>query len=306
MDYRLALLLHFPLGLKFSKDDLARLFAGDLSEADLASVLAAASSEEARHYLTRFPQWLEVSAKILEVSEARGVRWSYFGQADYPAGWRGLSRRPLIFSYLGEPVWLTTPLIAVVGSRTPGGETLSWMQSELSRFLKISRAGVVSGGARGVDQWAHRISMDVRRPTVCVLPTGILNPYPPRNEAFWERIVSQGGCLLSTCSLTEPVRKHFFEIRNRWIAGLSPVCLVTEANRRSGSLITAKAASEEHRDVCTLPVFPTAHQGLGNLDLIRDGAFMIRDHLDLLTLWNASVPNLFQRAERESQESEVH
>src|SRR5690606_30260774 len=128
--------------------------------------------------------------------------------------------------------------------------------------------GVVSGGARGVDQWAHRLAVDYGNPTVCVLPTGILNPYPSGNESLWRAILEGGGCMLSTFALDEPLRKWAFHARNRWIAGLARVCFVAEANRRSGSLLTANLAACEGREVCTLPVFPLNGQGLANLDLI--------------------------------------
>jgi len=160
------------------------------------------------------------------------------------------------------------------------------MQRELAPFLRECGVQVVSGGARGVDQWAHRLAIDSRQSTVCILPSGLLNAYPPAAEPLWARILESGGCLMSTCALNEPMRKHFFHVRNRWIAGLSDLCLVVEANRRSGSLLTAKLANDESREVCTLPVSPMSSQGLGNLDLLMSGATMVRDRHDLRTLWN--------------------
>jgi DNA processing protein len=286
MDYRLALLLQFPLGLKLDPMDISRLLDPRIDVSDVQAVLSAVRSESARRYLHLSPGWRESSEKIWTLSAGRGIRWSYIGRADYPRAWMGLSKRPLIFSYRGESCWQNHPLISIVGSRTPSPDTRQWMQRELPRFLKLTGAGVVSGGARGVDQWAHRIAMDAGCPTVCLQPTGLLNPYPDGCEAIWERIVAGGGCLISTCALDEPLRKGFFAIRNTWIAGLSPLCFVVEANRRSGSMLTAEAALREDRLICTLPVFPTATQGLANLDLLNDGAAMVRDHLDLLTLWN--------------------
>lgn len=306
MDYRLYLLIQCPLGLKLSISECESLVAPQLDAHDIQAVLDCVQSEPAKSYLQKKPQWLESSNEILETSHRHGVRWSYPGQSDYPDSWLGLRPKPWIFSYRGEPCWQYVPLISVVGSRTPSPETMQWMQREFSRFLKLGQAGVVSGGARGVDQWSHRIAMDCGQPTICVLPTGILNPYPDGCEALWERVIVGGGCLISTVSLHEQLRKGFFQTRNLWIAGLSPMCFVVEANRRSGSMLTAAAASKQGRTLCTLPVFPTATQGLANLDLINDGAFMIRDHLDLLTLWNQSRPHTLQRAGRKSQEKQIH
>jgi len=289
MDYRLLLLMHLPLGLELQAEDCRYLFAPELNPEARDQVTAALVSPTARLYLKHKQHWVETSYKTLKQGEHHGIRWSYLGKPDYPKAWEGLSFRPLVFSFQGTPIWLTTPLLSVVGSRTPSTSTLLWMQRELSEFLKRRDVGVVSGGARGVDQWAHKMAMESKRPTVCILPSGLLNPYPFEHEHLWKQILDLGGCMLSTCALDEPIRKSFFHVRNRWIAGLSSMCFVAEANRRSGSLLTARLALEEHKTLCTLPVFPTAEQGLGNLDLINDGGFLLRDHRDLLSLWDQSA-----------------
>lgn len=286
MDYRLALLLHVPLGLILDSDDVARLHAPELDPHSVDAVVGTLQSIAACSYIQNQFDWMGASQAILKLSGHHGIRWSYKGQPDYPSDWVGLSERPIVFSYQGEPCWMNTPLLAVVGSRTPSSETLMWMRRDLSEFLRISRVGIVSGGARGIDQCAHRIAMECDRPTVCILPSGLMNPYPFHHEHLWAQIRAKGGCMMSTCSLNEPLRKSFFHMRNRWIAGLSPICFVAEANRRSGTLLTARRALEEHREICTLPVFPMSPQGLGNLDLLFTGAHPLRDHRDLLSLWD--------------------
>ena len=112
--------------------------------------------------------------------------------------------------------------------------------------------------------------------------------------------------MLSTFGLDDPLRKWAFHVRNRWIAGMSRVCFVTEANRRSGSTLTASLAIEEGRDVCTLPVFPMGDQGLANLDLISNGATMIRDYQDLEVLMDYSSPALLESAKCEKQKQRIH
>jgi DNA processing protein len=250
--------------------------------------------------------------RVWEISLDEGIRWSWPGENDYPAGWTNLLDKvgPPLFSYKGEPVWTQWPLISVVGSRTPMRDTCLWMQMELPRFLALEPAAVVSGGARGVDQWAHRLCMDAGRPTVCVFPSGLHNPYPPGFEGFSERILATGGALVSTYALEQGMRKRFFLERNRWIAALSTVTFVVEANRRSGSSMTAKLAREEEREVCTLPVFPRSVQGLGNLDLLNEKASMIRDHQDLLGIfrlnkWRLS-PGSLERLEGDGEENKIH
>lgn len=294
MDYCLALLMHVPKGLKITPEDLERLLDPHVDPRDKGAVLHAMQSAVAKSFLKENPDWSETSAQTLELSLKHGICWSRRGYSDYPVRWTELSRQPVVFNYQGSPCWLTHPMLAVVGSRTPLPDTLLWMRRELSEFLRHHRVGIVSGGARGVDQWAHRLALDCKRPTVCMFPSGLLNPYPFGQEALWQQVVAGGGALVSTCGLAEPMRKSYFHIRNRWIAGLGEICFVAEANRRSGSHLTAKLAQEENRDLATLPVFPLAHQGLANLDLISDGAVLLRDARDLTTLWNRSCPAALQ------------
>ncbi len=285
MDELLLLLMHQTHGLTINDKELLALLKADTH--DPRALLACLRSTAATNYVEARPKWREESLRVLDESAHTGVRWSRVGLEDYPRGWLQLSQRPLVFSYQGEPCWRSNRLVAVVGSRTPMTESRMWMQRELSLFLRRNDCGVVSGGARGIDQWAHRLSLDERKPTVCVLPSGVLNPYPPGSGEVWDRIRSGGGCLLSTFALREPMFRNNFPVRNRWIVGFSPAVFVVEANRRSGSALTAKLAKDEGREIWTLPVFPHSEQGLGNLDLISDGASLMRNHLDLATAWES-------------------
>lgn len=283
MDYRLLLLLHIPYGLSLTKNEGLQVLAQD--PADRAGVLACVTSYRPRAYLDHAHDWAERGAEILKRSHALGVRWSYFGQADYPRGWYGLEDPPLVFSYRGEPVWRERPLLAVVGSRTPLTDSVVWMQRELARFLRLSGVGVVSGGARGVDQIAHQLALAARVPTVCVFPSGLIRPYPSGRESLWESICLADGALLSTYALDEDMRKFHFLQRNRWIAALADATLVVEANRRSGSHLTARLAREVDREVATLPVSVNATQGLGNLQLLSEGATLVVSAEDLLVFF---------------------
>jgi DNA processing protein len=180
----------------------------------------------------------------------------------------------------------------VVGSRSPAPDTLRWMTRELGQFMMDHDACIVSGGARGVDQHAHRIALDTGKPTICILPSGLLNPYPPMNERLWKRIRDEGGCLISTHLPMRGMERRLFENRNRCIVGLTWICLVMEANRRSGSYMTGRLAWEEDRILLTIPISPMATQGLGNFDLMVDfGAGFIRDHIDLMVAWSRARPS---------------
>ena len=204
----------------------------------------------------------------------------------YPELWRELSTQPQEFTMVGSPVWQTHRLISIVGSRHPMDDSIVWMERHLPELLRIDDIAVVSGGARGIDQLAHRIALECDRPTVCILPTGIKSPYPFGIEPLLKNIVSKGGAVLSTYADHQVLRKSHFAIRNRWIAGISKVCLVVEANHHSGSMLTAQLAQNEQRVVATLPVSPLSAQGLGNLQLIHDGAQLIRHSADLVGLFN--------------------
>lgn len=205
--------------------------------------------------------------------------------ADYPEPWLRLSSHPPRVAYWGEPIWRTDRLISIVGSRTPMDDTINWMERHLPGVLKDLSLTVVSGGARGVDQLAHRLALECGQRTICILPSGLKKPYPAGVEPLLEKIVRAGGAVVSTYQDFEPLRRSHFAIRNRWIAGLSEVCFVAEANSRSGSMLTAQLARDEDKAVATLPVSPLSGQGLGNLQLLMDGAQLIRSAADLKCLW---------------------
>lgn len=276
MNDELAIRLQCWRGLELEESDEALLMQDQLDPGLL--------SLKARLHFAENPDWREQSLKLFEAAKKRSVNLTYPGREDYPALWYHLSMRPPIASYIGQPVWKSVPLLPVVGSRTPSADTCRWMNTELREFLRRSGWGTVSGGARGVDQWAHRLSLETGAPTVCVFPSGVLNPYPLDQEAFWLRVLDAGGCLLSTFGLTEALRKTAFHIRNRWIAGFARYCFVVEANRRSGSSLTARLALEEGRDIWTLPTSPLAAQGLANLDLLFNGAQLVRNAEDLIDI----------------------
>jgi DNA processing protein len=305
MDTLTLFLMHTLGDLQITEEDLLALL--NLAPPDPRSLEEVLISSRAREFVREKSDWYQESLRLHDESEKAGLTWCRFGEVDYPRLWLSLSQKPLIFHFRGEPLWRRGRLLAVVGSRTPMHETKMWMQRELGKFLRLNPVGVVSGGARGVDQWAHRLSMDCRRPTVCVLPAGVMRPYPPGSEEFMNSIVREGGCLLSTFHPFEDMRKHNFHIRNRWIAGLSKLCLVVEANRRSGSSLTAMLAKAESRALATIPVHPHSEQGLANLDLIYEGAAIIRDHLDLATAWNLnSGPDAFDAFQGEQEEQNIN
>ena len=180
----------------------------------------------------------------------------------------------------GDPAVLQLPAIAIVGSRNPtrGGVRNAF---EFARHLGSMGFCIVSGLARGIDTAAHRGALDAGAATVALLGHGIDRVYPAVNRDL-ARDIARTGALVSEFPLGTPPRRELFPQRNRLISGLSLGTLVVEAARQSGSLITARLASEQGREVFALP--GSIHNPLsrGCHKLIRDGAKLVETADDIL------------------------
>ena len=146
---------------------------------------------------------------------------------------------------LGDGSVLNLPSIGVVGSRrcTNYGEQVALVY--VSDFVEHEIC-IVSGGARGVDSVAHKVALREHAKTIVVMGSGFNHIYPREHERLFQEVIQGGGLLLSEFELDEPPKPEHFPRRNRIISGLSDALLVVEAARRSGSLITARIAVEEH------------------------------------------------------------
>ena len=203
-----------------------------------------------------------------------------FGQEDYPELFTQISGPPLLLYVNGNVDSLHLPSLAIVGSRNP---TQGGLRNavEFSRHLSRQGFSIVSGLAEGIDTAAHRGALGASGTTVAILGHGIDRVYPAANFELAHSI-SEGGALVSEYPLgARPLRWHFPE-RNRLISGLCLGTLVIEAARRSGSLITARLASEQGREVFALP--GSIHNPLarGCHKLIRQGAKLVESAADIL------------------------
>lgn len=209
-----------------------------------------------------------------------------FGSDDYPELLTQLSGPPLLLFVNGDIGALHLPSLAVVGSRNP---TRGGIQNAVnfSRHLTQSGFAIVSGLAQGVDTAAHRGALEVGGRTVALLGHGIDRVYPPQNRDLAHQIAATGA-LVSEYPLGAPPDKRHFPERNRLISGLSLGTLVIEAARRSGSLITARLAAEQGREVFALP--GSIHNPLarGCHELIRQGAKLVETAADIA----AELPHL--------------
>lgn len=203
-----------------------------------------------------------------------------YGEPNYPCEFTRLVDPPLVFSFYGEPVWDRNK-IAIVGSRQPSQKTLWWLRKELGQMLQHYEWVSVSGGALGVDQLAHQASIDLKMPTIAILPSGLGNLYPSRFQPMSQAIMQNGGCLISEFSDDMAVRKHHFSHRNRLIASLGKVSIIVEAKEKSGTLITAHRALEMGKDIFVVPGHPLDDSFRGSLQLLKMGAHVLTEANDL-------------------------
>jgi DNA processing protein len=232
--------------------------------------------------IARAPADFDTSVAATEQWLAGGADralWT-LGDADYPPLLLQLTDPPLLLFAHGDPRWLGPPALAVVGSRNPTAQGVDTARA-FSRALSDAGVVVVSGLALGIDAAAHEGALDGAAGTIAVIGTGPDRVYPARHHALAHRITTRGLILSEFVPGTPPLPDHFPR-RNRLIAGLSRGTLVVEAALRSGSLITARLASEAGREVFAIPGSIHAPQARGCHQLIRQGAKLVESAQDVL------------------------
>lgn len=247
-------------------------------------------------HLTQLPDNFTFSQKEWAAAETyidklnvQNIQSTYPGHENYPTAFLKMKEPPLFLEYKGKPFWKNMRFISVVGSRDLSFLTEGWMKSELSSFIQNSSAGIVSGGARGVDQLAHLLCLKLSRPSIFILPSGLDCIYPPNLSHFQNAEYEKLACFLSEFELDQKIHKAHFYFRNRLISALSQFTLVTQASLKSGSLLTVHHCLENGRPVLTVPSHPHMIGFDGNLKLIREGAFPAASQQDLLDFWNAEI-----------------
>ncbi len=180
--------------------------------------------------------------------------------------------------------------LAIVGTRraTYDGKKSAGL---FARALAENGVSIVSGLARGIDTLAHTACLEAGGHTIAVLGNGLASVYPPENLDLAQRIVDNGGSVISELPLDEMPSRWTFPARNRLIAGLSRGVLVVEGDRKSGSLITASAALEQGRDVFAIPGSIYNSQAEGTNHLIQSGAFPALSPADILEYmhWGSAI-----------------
>jgi DNA processing protein len=180
----------------------------------------------------------------------------------------------------GKPAILNQPLVAIVGSRNASAAGVKFAQA-IARDLGDAGFAIVSGLARGIDAAAHRASLTTG--TVAVLGGGHERIYPSEHIPLADQIVADGA-VVSEMPLTWEPRARDFPRRNRLISGLSVGVVIVEAARRSGSLITARLAGEQGREVFAVPGSPLDPRAEGTNGLLKQGATLVTEAADVISV----------------------
>ena len=227
----------------------------------------------------RHPQTelIESSLSWLESSSNKHI--ICFDSPHYPAQLKEISSPPLLLYAQGDIALLTEPQIALVGSRkcTPYGQEKAY---HFAGLLSAAGFTITSGLAIGIDGCAHQGALDKQGKTIAVLGTGLNNIYPKRHLKLAQKII-ENGLLLSEFYPDSPALPSNFPRRNRIISGLSLGVLVIEASKHSGSLITARYAIEQNRDVFAIPGSIDNSEACGCHQLIQQGAKLVINAQDI-------------------------
>ncbi|MCA1388087.1 DNA-protecting protein DprA [Bradyrhizobium sp. IC3123] len=228
------------------------------------------------------------SARICSADEAKaelaasrkfGIAWRAPGEDGYPERLAMIDDAPPLLAVRGDTKALVRPMIAIVGSRNASGAGLKFA-GQLARELGEAGFVVISGLARGVDQAAHRTS--VESGTIAVLAGGHDCIYPPEHGDLLAAILDHAGAAISEMPLGHEPRARDFPRRDRLISGASLGVVVVEAAHRSGSLITARMAAEQGREVFAVPGSPLDPRAAGTNDLIKQGATLVTEAADIV------------------------
>ena len=214
-----------------------------------------------------------------EAAAARkaGAKLIALCEPDYPAPLRALDDAPPVLSVLGDPAVLALPSVGMVGARNASANGRRFAE-RLAGDLAKAGFCVASGLARGIDTAAHRGALP--RPTVAVVAGGVDIIYPPENDGLHAEIRKHGAVVSEVPLGTTPQARHFPR-RNRLISGLSLGVVVVEAAKRSGSLITARCAGDQGREVFAVPGSPLDPRAAGCNQLLRDGATLVESADDI-------------------------
>lgn len=244
---------------------------------------------------------------LLESTKKLNVQCISLDDNKYPSLLKEIYDPPALLYVRGTIADANPLACAVVGSRKASiyGKTVT---KEVVAPLASSGIAIISGLAYGIDTIAHEACLEVGGTTWAVLASGVDAPSPSEQIRLAEEIISRGGALISEYPLGTQPRKHHFPVRNRIISGLSHATIVVEAGEKSGSLLTAKSALEQNRDVFAVPGPIHSPTSKGTNNLIKMGATPLtsaQDVLDVFSISGADVPKKKQTFNPDSKEEAV-
>ena len=215
----------------------------------------------------------------------------------YPALLREINDPPLCLFAKGNLALLEEPKISVVGSRRPtpvGSKLAQTISSDLARLGIV----ITSGMALGIDGCAHRAVLELNEPTIAVMGCGLDIVSPARHHSLYEKIAQQ-GLMLSEYPIAYPASRYTFPQRNRIVSGLSYGVVIVEAAEKSGTLITARLAMEQNREVFVVPGSPINPQYVGSHRLIQQGASLVSNAEDIVVELDSCLSSVLETMSNE-------
>lgn len=219
--------------------------------------------------------------RYVDSIQKSGIKYLTIFDEDYPRLLREIYDPPVILYYKGEIKSADERAVAIVGTRKMTGYG-KLVTEKFARDLAGAGITVVSGLARGVDTQAHKTTVENKGRTLAILGGGLMNIFPPENTHLAQKIAEGFGAVISEFPPDQPSLPGNFPARNRIISGLSKAVLVTEAAEDSGSLITAKCALEQGREVFAVPGPITSEFSRGPSVLIKQGAILVTSTEEIL------------------------
>lgn len=226
----------------------------------------------------------EEAKQILKQSEKEKIKIITISDIEYPQNLINIVDRPFVLYAKGNYKLLNKEnKIAIVGSRECS-EYGKKTTLKFSYLLSRKNCIIVSGMAKGIDTYAHKGALIAKGKTIAVLGSGVNYIYPKENEKLYNEIIEKEGLIISEYPLNKRPIPEYFPYRNRIISGISDKILITEARKKSGSIITANFALEQGKNVYAIPGNITSYKSEGTNMLIKEGAFLVTSLEDILYL----------------------
>lgn len=270
---------------------------GSVLTASKSKLLAAGLTEIQAKLIIDRPQSVTAQSRLLK---SKNIQLVKLGDDHYPALLAEINDPPLWLFYRGSLDGLDQKTLTIVGSRKPSSYVLEAMAYAFDETL-LRNVTILSGLAYGIDKRAHQLSLKAGGITLAVLAGGLDSIYPADHYQLAETIIEHGGGIISEYPPLSRPEAYRFPIRNRILAGLSPLTIVVEAAIKSGTLTTAKAALDYNRDLMAIPGEINRHGSEGNNFLLKHGAALLDSPADLHSYYDIKSKNSDQLVDKQLQ-----